>query len=78
MAKVTAGKQSAYNMALQASAKRKAIVEHGMARSESMRSYMVANINKTAAAQVQSTEQQLRSKSAAASKARLASLNKLA
>ena len=78
MAKVGRSKPTVYNMALQASAKRKAIVQEGMSRSNSMRSYMVANINKTAATQVQTTEQQLRSKSAEATKAKLASLNKMA
>ena len=69
---------SRYAMLTAQNAKRRAIVQQGLARSDSMRGFQAANINKTAAAQVQSTEQQLRSKSAAASKARLASLNKLA
>lgn len=77
MAKVTT-RISAYNLALQSSARRKAIVEAGMSRSNDMRAFMSANINKTAALQVQTTEQQLRANSAAAAKVRMAKLNKLA
>ncbi|WP_323013248.1 hypothetical protein [Devosia sp.] len=57
--------------------RRRAIMDQGMARSDAMRNYLSANINKTASAQVQTSEMQLRSKAQAAAKARLEKLNKL-
>jgi hypothetical protein len=57
--------------------RRRAIVEHGMGYSDNIRSYISANINRTAAAQVHTTEMQIRSKAQAAAKAKTAALNKL-
>ncbi|ODT83127.1 MAG: hypothetical protein ABS76_04160 [Pelagibacterium sp. SCN 64-44] len=57
--------------------RRRAIMDQGMARSDAMRNYLSANINRTASTQVQTTEMQLRSKAQAAAKARLEKLNKL-
>jgi len=80
MAKVWFGTKTLtrYETLMQQRERRRAIVEHGMARSENMRSYMVANINKNASTTVQTAEMQLRAKSQAAAKARSAALNKLA
>lgn len=77
MAMMKTTKISAYNLALQNSAKRRSIIQDGMGRSDGVRSFLSANINKNAALQVQTTEQQLRANSAAAAKVRVDKLNKL-
>jgi hypothetical protein len=81
MAKIGSSKQNPtrYQALVQQRQQRRAIVEHGMARSDSLRSFMVANINKNASAAVQTSEMQLRAKAQAAAKANAAkALNKLA
>jgi hypothetical protein len=81
MAKIGSGKQNLtrYQALIQQQQRRRAIIEQGVARSENMRSYMVANINKNASAAVQTSEMQLRAKAQAAAKSRAdMMLNKLA
>lgn len=68
---------SSYGMLTAQNARRKAIVQDGMARSESIRNFASSNINKHAAMQVQTTEMQLRSNAQAAAKAKLARLTAL-
>ncbi|MGB3338329.1 MAG: hypothetical protein WBA73_14235 [Devosia sp.] len=66
---------------MQQNAKRRSIVQQGMSRSDAMRSYLAANINKTASMQVQTSEMQLRANAQAAAKAKteaMMKLNKLA
>jgi hypothetical protein len=80
MAKIWFGKQttpSRYEALMQQRERRRAIVEHGMARSENMRSFMVSSINQAASATVQTSEMQLRAKTQAAAQAQRAQLNKL-
>ncbi len=69
---------SRYGMMMAQNARRRAIVQQGMARSETMRSAMIASINNTANLMVKTTEMQLRSNAQAAAKAKLATFNKLA
>jgi hypothetical protein len=81
MARIGSGKQNLtrYQALMQQQQRRRAIIEQGMARSENMRSHMVANINKNASAAVQTSEMQLRAKAQAAVKSRAdMMLNKLA
>jgi len=68
---------SRYGMMMQSRAKRRAIIDEGMLRSQAMRDSMTLNINRTAAAQVVTTEMQLRSNAQAAAKAKSASMSKL-
>lgn len=65
---------SKYGMLTAQNAKRRAIVQHGMSRSDSMRNYLSANINKKASVQVQTTEMQLRANAQAAAKVKIAQL----
>jgi hypothetical protein len=81
MARIGYGKQTPtrYEALAQQRERRRAIVEHGMNRSENMRNFMVANINSSASTTVQTTEMLIRSKAQAAAKATAAAkLNKLA
>lgn len=58
-------------------ARRRAIVEQGMARSDAIRNYQSTNINNSARLQVQTTEMQLRANAQAAAKAKYAGMLKL-
>lgn len=75
MAKVST--PTRYQELVQNNAKRRAIMQVGISRSDNARNFMVANINKTASLQVQTAEMQLRAKAQAAAKSRSAKLNKL-
>ena len=68
---------SSYGLLTATNAKRKAIVQDGQSRSNAMRNFQSANINKNASVQVQTTEMQLRSNAQAAAKAKLAKLTAL-
>lgn len=80
MAKVWFGAQttpSRYEALTQQRERRRAIMEHGMSRSDSMRNFQSANIAKSTSLQVQTTEMQLRATAQAAAKAKLAKLTAL-
>lgn len=68
---------SRYGMLMAQNAKRRAMMEQGMMRSDNMRSAMANNINRTAALMVQTTEMQLRSNAQAAAKTAAAARGKL-
>lgn len=68
---------SRYGVLTAQNAKRKAIMQQGLARSDAMRNFQSANINKNAATTVQTTEMQLRANSQAAAKAKIAQLQAL-
>ena len=68
---------SRYGVLTAQNAKRKAIMQQGLARSDAMRNFQSANINKKAATTVQTTEMQLRANSQAAAKAKIAQLQAL-
>lgn len=68
---------SRYGMMMAQNARRRAIVQDGMARSDSMRNFMSANVNRQASLLVQTAEMQLRSKAQEAAKARMTAMNKL-
>ena len=68
---------SRYGVLTAQNAKRKAIMQQGLARSDAMRNFQSANINKNAATTVQTTEMQLRANSQSAAKAKIAQLQAL-
>lgn len=68
---------SRFGMLTAQNAKRKAIMQQGMARSDAMRSFQSANVNRNASVVVQTTEMQLRANSQAAAKAKMAQLQAL-
>lgn len=68
---------SRFGMLTAANAKRKAIVQDGQSRSNAIRNFQSANINKNASMAVQTSEMQLRANAQSAAKAKLASLSAL-
>jgi hypothetical protein len=68
---------SSFGMLTAQNAKRKAIMQQGMVRSNAMRTFQSAHINKNASMTVQTTEMQLRANAQAAAKAKLANLTAL-
>ena len=75
MAKVT--DTSRFGMLTAANAKRKAIAQDGQSRSNSIRNFQSANINKNASVTVQTTEMQLRANAQAAATAKIAKMTAL-
>lgn len=69
MAKIKA--TSSYGLLIAQNNKRKAIIQDGQSRSNAMRNFQSANINKNASTLVQTTEMQLRSNAQASAKAKI-------